>query len=110
MPRPISKIAPDWWDYTTLDPELLADAAALSPEDLRQMSRPGFTHRDHRHARGVLHRRGVGIRRWRGNRRRRIAPRESAAPSGRPSSCRWWRRIVNAIGPEAARLPFLGHG
>ena len=27
MPRPISKIAPEWWDYTTLEPELLADAA-----------------------------------------------------------------------------------
>jgi glucosamine-6-phosphate deaminase len=42
MPRPISKVAPDWWDYTTLDEELLADAAHLTPEDLLQLARPGF--------------------------------------------------------------------
>jgi glucosamine-6-phosphate deaminase len=43
MPRPISKVAPDWWDYTTLDTDLLADAARLTPNDLLQLSRPGFT-------------------------------------------------------------------
>ena len=43
MPRPISKVAPAWWDYTTLDPELLADAAKLTADDLLQLSRPGFT-------------------------------------------------------------------
>ncbi|WDI43343.1 glucosamine-6-phosphate isomerase [Bremerella sp. P1] len=42
MARPISKVAPQWWDYTTLDEELLADAAKLTPEDLLQLSRPGF--------------------------------------------------------------------
>jgi glucosamine-6-phosphate deaminase len=42
MPRPISKVAPDWWDYTTLEPELLADAAKLTPKDLLKLSRPGF--------------------------------------------------------------------
>lgn len=42
MPRPLSSIAPDWWDYTTLDKELLQDAAALTPEDMAQLSRPGF--------------------------------------------------------------------
>ena len=42
MPRPISKVAPDWWDYTTLDAEILADAAKLSAEDLVQLSRSGF--------------------------------------------------------------------
>lgn len=43
MPRPLSKVAPGWWDYTTLDEELLADAARLTPDDLLQLSRPGFT-------------------------------------------------------------------
>lgn len=43
MKRPISKIAPEWWDFTTLDPELLSDAAKLKPTDLEQLSRPGFT-------------------------------------------------------------------
>lgn len=42
MPRPISKVAPQWWDYTTLDSELLADAAQLTVDDLQQLSRPGF--------------------------------------------------------------------
>ena len=42
MARAISKVAPDWWDYTTLDPELLADAARLTPKDLAKLSRPGF--------------------------------------------------------------------
>jgi len=41
--RPQSKIAPGWWDYTTLDRELLDDAARLSSEDVLQLSRPGFT-------------------------------------------------------------------
>jgi len=42
MPRPISKLAPAWWDYTTLDKEILEDAARLTVEDLVQLSRPGF--------------------------------------------------------------------
>lgn len=41
--RPFSKIAPDWWDYTTLDREILDDAARLTLEDLAALSRPGFT-------------------------------------------------------------------
>jgi glucosamine-6-phosphate deaminase len=42
MGRKISSIAPDWWDYTTLDEELLADASKLTPQDLQQLSRGGF--------------------------------------------------------------------
>ncbi len=42
MPRKPSSIAPDWWDYTTLDGDLIRDAAALTPEKLRMLSRPGF--------------------------------------------------------------------
>lgn len=42
MPRPLSKIAPDWWDYTTLEPELLRDAARLDADDLARLARPGF--------------------------------------------------------------------
>ncbi len=29
MPRRNSKLAPGWWDYTTLDKEILEDAARL---------------------------------------------------------------------------------
>jgi glucosamine-6-phosphate deaminase len=42
MPRPLSKIAPGWWDFTTLDPKILEDAAKLSVKDLQQLARPGF--------------------------------------------------------------------
>lgn len=41
--RNVSKIAADWWDYTTLDKEILSDAAKLSEKDISQLSRPGFT-------------------------------------------------------------------
>ena len=40
--RKLSKISPDWWDYTTLDDELIQDAARLTSDDLLQLSRPGF--------------------------------------------------------------------
>lgn len=42
MSRPVSKIAPEWWDYTTLDPALLQEAAALTATDLLSLGRPGF--------------------------------------------------------------------
>jgi glucosamine-6-phosphate deaminase len=40
--RRLSTIAKDYWDYTTLDPKILADAARLTADDLVQLSRPGF--------------------------------------------------------------------
>lgn len=40
--RPLSKISPEWWDYTTLDREILDDAARLSASDLEGLARPGF--------------------------------------------------------------------
>ncbi len=42
MARPPSKIAPGWWDYTTVDAEILEDAAKLTPDDMLAMSRDGF--------------------------------------------------------------------
>lgn len=42
MARPLSKVAPDWWDYTTLDSAILEDAARLTVRDMEQLSRPGF--------------------------------------------------------------------
>ena len=42
MARAISKVAPGWWDYTTLDSEIIDDAAALTGEDMEGLSRPGF--------------------------------------------------------------------
>src|SRR5436190_4771100 len=42
MMGPISRVAPGWWDYTTLDPELLNDAAKLTADDLPRLAREGF--------------------------------------------------------------------
>jgi glucosamine-6-phosphate deaminase len=43
MPRRLSSIAPDWWDYTTLDRQIIDDAARLTPQAMQRLSRPGFT-------------------------------------------------------------------
>ena len=42
MARKKSILAPEWWDYTTLDDELLNDAATLTAEDMLGLSREGF--------------------------------------------------------------------
>ena len=42
MARPISVVAPDYWDYTTLEKDILEDAAKLTPDGLLQLARPGF--------------------------------------------------------------------
>jgi glucosamine-6-phosphate deaminase len=42
MARKLSSIAPDWWDYTTLDTEIVKEAAQLTPERMIKLSRPGF--------------------------------------------------------------------
>lgn len=42
MSRKRSSIAPDWWDYTTLDHELIEEAAQLTAEKMLKLSRPGF--------------------------------------------------------------------
>jgi glucosamine-6-phosphate deaminase len=41
--RAASIVAPQWWDYTTLDRTLLDDAARLTADDLLGLARPGFT-------------------------------------------------------------------
>ena len=38
-----SLVASGWWDYTTLDREILDSAAKLTADDILQLSRPGFT-------------------------------------------------------------------
>lgn len=42
MPRKISSIAPEWWDYTTLDSDIIKEVAQLTPEKMLKLSRPGF--------------------------------------------------------------------
>lgn len=42
MSRRTSAVAPAWWDYTTLDAEIIDAVARLSVRDLQKLSRPGF--------------------------------------------------------------------
>ena len=42
MLRKFSSIAPDWWDYTTIDSALINEAARLTPADMIKLSRDGF--------------------------------------------------------------------
>ncbi len=42
MSRKLSCIAPEWWDYTTLEDDLIQAAARLTPEAMLKLSRPGF--------------------------------------------------------------------
>ena len=42
MARPQSKVAPGWWDYTTLDNEVLEEAARLDERGVAALVRPGF--------------------------------------------------------------------
>ncbi len=40
--RAISKLAPGWWDYTTLDRSILDEAAKITIDTLKDYERPGF--------------------------------------------------------------------
>ena len=42
MARPLSVIAPQWWDYTTLPADLLEEVARLTADDLLALARNGF--------------------------------------------------------------------
>jgi glucosamine-6-phosphate deaminase len=42
MPRKLSSISADWWDYTTLDDDIIQEVARLTPEKMLKLSRPGF--------------------------------------------------------------------
>ncbi len=42
MGSKLSSISSDWWDYTILDDDLIAESARLSGGDMERLSRPGF--------------------------------------------------------------------
>ena len=61
MARALSKVAPEWWDYTTLNDAILDDAARLIPDNLLGLFREGFTVKFVRYAGRFLSGRSVGI-------------------------------------------------
>jgi glucosamine-6-phosphate deaminase len=42
MARTLSSIAPGWWDYTTIESDLVREAAALTASQIADLARPGF--------------------------------------------------------------------
>ena len=42
MARKLSSIAPDWWDYTTLENDVIREAAKLTVRQMERLSRSGF--------------------------------------------------------------------
>ena len=42
MARPLSTIAPQWWDYTTLPTDLQEEVGRLTADDIVKLSRDGF--------------------------------------------------------------------
>ena len=42
MTRPTSAVSPEWWDYTTVERELVDDAKRLTAADFAALARPGF--------------------------------------------------------------------
>jgi len=107
MARPLSKLAPAWWDYTTLDKDVLADAARLKPRDLLQLSRPGFTVRFYDTAEAFYTAEALEyIEAW-----KQATPDNPAGicgPIGPTEQLPLVARIVNAIGLKLTHAHFWG--
>ncbi len=86
--RPISRVAPDWWDYTTLDPEILNDSAKIKGEDLPMLSREGFEIRMYDSLADFYLAEAARNTSPPGNSRRPTIRWASAAQLARPNNCR----------------------
>ncbi len=110
MARPISKVAPGWWDYTTLDPHLLADAAQAHTE------RPACSCRAtaSKSRSTTRSKNSIVPKRWNTSASWQQATADNpvgiCGPIGPTEQLPLVARIVNALGLEAAPCPLLGHG
>ena len=107
MPRKLSSIAPEWWDYTTIDDAIVRDAAALTPEKMLKLSRPGFkvtfydTHEEFYLAEALEY-----IQAWKQS--TPDNPVGICGPIGPTEQLPLVARIVNAIGLDARSGHFWG--
>lgn len=107
MPRKLSHIAPDWWDYTTLENDIINDAARLTEKDLGQLSRPGFkvvmydTLEDFYLAEALEY-----IEAWRGA--TADSPAGICGPIGPTEQLPLVARLVNALGIDLRHAHFWG--
>jgi glucosamine-6-phosphate deaminase len=100
----------DWWDYTTIDDAIIRDAAAMTPSELVQLSRPGFTVIDLlKHWRILLAEALEYIEAWRQS--TPTNPSGICGPIG-PHRANFplVAQIVNAAQFLHQVRPFLGHG
>ena len=87
--RTMSRVAPGWWDYTTLDKALLDEAASLTEKDIAGLARGGFAIRFYDTLEEFYLAEALEyITAWR--RQRKSARRASVAPSARRSNSPWW--------------------
>jgi glucosamine-6-phosphate deaminase len=105
--RRLSKISPEWWDYTTLDDAILNDAARLSADDLLGLSRDGFrvvfydTHEDFYLAEALEY-----IHAW-----KQATPERPAGicgPIGPTEQLPLVARLVNELGLDLKHAHFWG--
>ena len=105
--RPISRIAPGWWDYTTLDRELLDDAARADGRRPAAAQPAGIHRAVLRHARGLLPGRSAGIHHaW-----RQATPTRPAGicgPIGPTEQLPLVARLVNELELDLRHCHFWG--
>ncbi|MCP5518953.1 MAG: glucosamine-6-phosphate isomerase [Verrucomicrobiales bacterium] len=107
MPRKPSAISAEWWDYTTLDPELTEAVARLTVKDVERLSRPGFkvvmydTHEDFYLAEALEY-----VEAWR--RSTDDNPVGICGPIGPTEQLPLVARIVNALGIDVRSGHFWG--
>jgi glucosamine-6-phosphate deaminase len=107
MPRKPSLISADWWDYTCLPDELVAEVARLTPRDLGRLARPGFrvvmydTHEDFYLAEALEY-----VDAWRQS--TADNPVGICGPIGPTEQLPLVARIVNALGLDVRAGHFWG--
>ena len=109
MARKTSILAPEWWDYTTLDDEILNDAAKLTVEDMAALSREGFrvvfydTLEDFYLAEALEY-----ITAWK--QATLSEPAGICGPIGPTEQLPLVARLVNELELDLTPCPLLGHG
>jgi len=107
MARPLSSIAPEWWDYTTLPGDLIDEVARLTAEDVQDLSRDGFrvvmydTHEDFYLAEALEY-----IEAWRQS--TRDNPVGICGPIGPTEQLPLVARLVNALELDLKDAHFWG--
>ena len=108
MARALSTIAPDWWDYTTLDASSCDDAASADAREYGAAVAAGLQRR----AATTRSRTSTWPKRWststRGGRRRRTTPVGICGPIGPTEQLPLVARLVNELELDVRHAHFWG--